>query len=349
MRCRQRQKQCQADVVKFPGFNWTEYILVNKDSSYSMWMLFFFGFCMGTADLIPGISGGTVAFILGFYPALLSNLKAFNLTTIQLFFKGNWEVFFKKISWRFFIPLFLGIGTAFITLANFFYYLLSHEMYKMFVYSTFFGLILASFYFCIRQIKQWKGSLLIFLFLGCFIGFFLSGSPMAKSSFIHFSSPIYFHGWLMFSGLLAVCALLLPGLSGSYVLTLLDVYPKVIEALVVFVNGLALGTFDVGSFTILGSLALGIVIGGIACARMISWLLSKFPNEALAVLSGFMIGAIRSVWPFWTYEPFLVQPYIPSLTSPLLWQAAFFSVIGIAVLFGMEILVKKSSVKKHFN
>ncbi len=383
------------------------------------WLLFFCGICMGAADLVPGISGGTIAFILGFYQPLVESLKTLNWSAFQLLCKGQVRVFTQRVAWRFLLTLLAGISCAFIGLANFFHFILAHEVYRIYLYATFLGLILASFVFCVRQLEAWNGKMVLGLCVGALIAYLLTETTLAPASEGTFSVPIqieskdiplrnydpnyhlltgvsaqalsvllaqgllqdttpvynqqyvliglvgelvaparvsFFNGWFVMSGALAICALLLPGISGSYILTLLGVYPVVIEALVDFLNALKQASFNSEAFAVLWSLGLGIVIGALGFARVISWLLRDYPNQTLALLSGFMIGAIRSVWPFWSYEyvvmplklykgPQLValQPFLPSWDSPLVWQAIICAIAGFVLVFALELYVKRRS------
>jgi putative membrane protein len=385
------------------------------------WILFFCGICMGAADLVPGISGGTIAFILGFYPPLLESLQTLNWANFQLLLKGHWQEFSQKVAWKFLLTLLAGIGCAFIGLANFFNFILSHEIYRIYLYATFLGLILASFVFCIRQIKVWKRKTIAGLCLGALIAYLLTETTLTPSAEGDYAVPIeiefktvtlrnydsqdhlltglssqtlgillsqgllqdttpvynqqhvliglvgelvapyrisFFNGWLVICGALAICALLLPGISGSYILTLLGVYPLVIESLVEFMNGLVKASFNTEAFSVLWSLGLGIGLGALGFARVLSWLLRHYSNQSLAILSGFMIGAIRSVWPFWSYE-YIVQPLklykgpqlvalhplLPSWDSPLVWQASFYAFMGFFLVFALEAYLNRASSK----
>lgn len=385
--------------------------------AFQGWFLFFCGICMGVADLVPGISGGTIAFILGFYQPLLESLQTLNWSACQSLFKGRWREFSQLVAWRFLLTLLAGIVCAFISFANLLHFILSHEIYRIYLYATFLGLILASFVFCIRQIQEWKRSMIIGLCVGILAAYLLTDTTLVPASEGEFAIPIeintqhvvlrnydssqhlltglssqtlsvllaqgllqdttpvydqqrvlvglvgefvmpyhisLFNGWLVMCGALAVCALLLPGISGSYILTLLGVYPTVIEALVEFLNGLVKASFNLEAFSILWSLSMGIILGALAFARFLSWLLRHYPNQSLALLSGFMIGAIRSVWPFWSYEyvmlplklykgPQLIalHPFFPSVDSPLLWQALLCAMTGFAFVFALEAFVKR--------
>lgn len=317
---------------------------------------------MGTADLVPGISGGTIAFILGFYQPLLEGLKSFNGRAFKFLLTGHLRAFAHQIEWKFLLTLLSGIGFAFICLANFFHYILSHELYRIYLYATFLGLILASTVICLRLVQVWNYQTILGICLGAVVAFFLTESTIAASTdgvVEELTAPTkasFLNIWLIVCGSLAVCALLLPGISGSYILTLLGVYAFVIEALVDFLNALAVFSFNSEAFGTLASLGLGIIFGAIGFARGVSWLLKEYSAITLAVLSGFMIGAIRSVWPFWTYDYILlplkidkgpqlitIDPYIPSFSSPILWEAALCGVLGFIVVYGLEACVKYKS------
>lgn len=325
-------------------------------SPFRGWTLFFCGVCMGAADLVPGISGGTIAFILGFYQPLLESLKTLNWNAFKLLFQGRGGDFARQVEWKFLLTLISGIGFSFVFLANLFHFILSQELLRIYFYAVFLGLILASFVFCIRQVGVWNYKTVSGLCAGIMIAFFLTESTLSPSM----DAPLktsFFNAWLIFCGSLAVCALLLPGISGSYLLTLLGVYPLVIEALADFLNGAAVFSFRFEAFETLASLGAGIVLGAIAFARGVSWLLREYSQVTLAVLSGFMIGAIRSVWPFWSYDYIVmplkmdkgpqlitVDPYIPDFTSPLIWQAALCTLAGFVLVFGLESYVRRKSI-----
>jgi putative membrane protein len=372
--------------------------------------IFFCGICMGAADLIPGISGGTVAFIMGFYYQLLDSIKTINPSSLKLLFSGHPVLFFKAVAWQFLLTLVAGISFSFIALAGFVHFILEHEVYRTYFYSMFFGLIVASFWFCVRQVTKWNqkhiaglvlGALTAYLSAGPFVGpggdyavkielgqnlpplsnydlergllTFLSQkdlSVMVAKQVISDQSIVYdalgeevgvvkdlmplknvlsIDIWIMFCGALAVCALLLPGISGSYLLTLLGVYPSVIEALADLTDGLKSFTLDWDAFYLLSSLALGIILGLLIFSRFVSWLIRCHSDFTIATLSGFMIGAIGSVWPFWNYVLYLnplkihkgpqlalLAPVFPPILSKVFIVALFFALAGFYLVIGIE-------------
>ena len=397
-----------------------------KGSSFKGLYLFFCGMCMGACDLIPGISGGTIAFIMGFYTPLLDSLKSFNCDALRLLLKGKWIKFFKKTEFQFLFTLLAGIGLSFVLLANPIQFLLGHPVYRIHLYSAFLGLILASFYFCMKQVHKW--SLLKWggLGLGLITAFMLTHVTISQKSRIknpyaikidipyatfavnnyqidkklltdlsaetlsqllskniiqadtlvydENAKPVgnvsqfavdfqssFFNLWLIFCGAVAVCALLLPGISGSYLLTLLGVYPLVIGSLADWISHLKKGGFDVQSFGVLLNLGIGIVVGAVLFSRLLSLLLKSYPGLSLATLSGFMIGALHSVWPFWSYEYALlplklekglqiipVKPILPSLLSYEAIFSLFWLIAGFSLFFLIEFLAKHKTISKSF-
>jgi putative membrane protein len=333
----------------------------DSDPTHRGWRLFLSGICMGAADLVPGISGGTIAFLLGFYQPLMASIKSISWPAFQLLLKGKWQLFTVKIQWRFLLTLLSGIVLAIAFLAHPFHYFLSHPHYRVYVYGIFFGLILASFIFCVGHVHKWSPLVVCAFCVGALAAFFLTFDARLNAvgytgQFVSHNHPIFLNIWLIVCGAIAACALLLPGISGSYLLTILGVYPLVIEALAKFLSEITLFSFNMEAFGILSSLGVGVMLGSLIFSRGISWLLNCFPDATLALLSGFVIGAIRSVWPFWSYEYMLVplkiskgpqliplDPFFPPLNSIETWVVIFSSMSA----FGLVILLEKtSSIKK---
>lgn len=396
-----------------------------KGSSFRGLYLFFCGMCMGASDLIPGISGGTIAFVMGFYTPLLESLKSFNYDALKLLLSGNWLKFFKKAEFKFLMTLLGGIGLSFVLLANSIQFLLGHPIYRIYLYSAFLGLILASFYFCMKQVREWSLLKWVGLGLGLIIAFALTQVSTAQknpqknpyaikidipyaalavnnyqidkklltnlsaetlsqllskqiieadtkvydengnelgnvSQFVVGFQSAFFNIWLIFCGAIAICALLLPGISGSYLLTLLGGYPLIISSLADWIFQLKKGIFDVESFGVLFNLAIGVVIGALLFARLLSWFLKNYPDLSLATLSGFMIGALPSVWPFWSYEYAILplklekglqiiptKPILPSLLTIEAVFAFICLIAGFSIFFAIEILAKRKMISNE--
>jgi putative membrane protein len=381
-------------------------------------MLCMCGLCMGAADLVPGISGGTIAFILGFYHDLLSSIKTFDRKAFGLLLRFQIKEFGQTVAWEFLLTLGSGVLLAFILFSTGISYVLNHETYRVLLYSSFLGLICASAFFFVRQIQRWTFISCIALFIGVAGAYFLTGNstnflsskegldiffPSNQLKYMDFSKPIrnydlveqrlldvplttvsamlakklittdtpvynprnrsygvlsdYFHTsvqsifqWhLILCGAVAICAMLLPGISGSYVLVILGVYTVVIGALSDFIAEGKQGIWDQNAFMILMNLMVGIALGALSFARIASWFLKRYPDFSIALLTGFMMGALRFIWPFWSYEYFidplkpskgltfiLREPLLPDVFSPLFFVAVFFAAFAFIFIFLLE-------------
>jgi len=224
---------------------------------------------MGIADLIPGVSGGTIAFICGIYEELLDSIKTLQFQSIR------------KIAWPFLLPLGSGILTAVFFASRLFYYLLI--TYPIPLFAFFFGLILASALFCSRKAGLQHASHWVALAIGAIIAFLIAGmhqSHLFGLSFIGLSA----------AGMIAASAMLLPGISGSYLLQLFGIYPFVLAAL----NAPSAP----GSVKLLLAIGLGVSLGFVFFSRAVSWLIAHLSTWTYATLVGFMLGGTRAIWPF---------------------------------------------------
>ena len=248
-------------------------------------IIFLKGSAMGLADLIPGISGGTVALILGIYKKFINSLKSINFQSLKLLFAFNFKELNKQLNLVFLIPLFSGIIFSVLVFSSLIFFFL--EEFPIYLYSIFFGLI---FFFSLYLIKKTPSNILsktVLILIGLGIGYTLS-----------ILNPFYISDTYMsiyLSGLIATSAMLLPGISGSYVLVLLGKYKIVLEALNNF-------NFDILIFFLLGSIS-----GILFFSRFISLLLSYYYNATILILSGLMIGALNKIWP-WKYNNFNISP-----------------------------------------
>lgn len=238
--------------------------------------LFLTGFSMGTADLIPGVSGGTIAFISGIYEELISSIKKVTGTVLKLLLQGKIAEGIKEIPFRFLIPLGLGIGTAIFTLAKLLSYLL--KTYPTYVWALFFGLVLMSTIIVMRRVKRWAIVSMLSFALATIGAYLLVGMVPVETP----ANALMF----FLSGMIAICAMILPGISGSFILLLLGKYQQVL-ALVTERNILMLGIF-----------AAGCAVGISLFSRILSWLFKHHHDISIAILSGFMLGSIRKIWPW---------------------------------------------------
>jgi len=250
-----------------------------------LFLIFLKGSAMGLADLIPGISGGTIALILGIYKKFINSLKSINLQSLKLLFTFNFKELNKQLNLVFLVPLFSGIIFSVFVFSSLIFFFL--EEFPIHLYSIFFSLIFFSSLYLIKKIPSNILSKTVLILIGIGIGYVLS-----------ILNPFYISDTYMsiyLSGLIATSAMLLPGISGSYILVLLGKYKIVLEALNNF-------NFDILIFFLLGSIS-----GILLFSRFISLLLSNYYNATILLLSGLMIGALNKIWP-WKYNNFNISP-----------------------------------------
>lgn len=272
---------------------------------------------MGAADVIPGVSGGTIAFLTGIYSELIESIRSIDLTAIKLLFTGKIGAFWKKINGNFLISVVLGILISFFSLAKLMTYLMVYHPIPLWAF--FFGLIVSSAIFILRDIKKWKISNVLSLVAGMAIGATIClVSPSETPDSL----------WFIFiCGAVAVCAMILPGISGSFILLLLGKYAYMLDALS------AIKIIPIIVF------AVGAVVGIVGFSHLLSWLLKKFYTVAICLLSGFMIGSLIKVWPWQTtIEAGVSRPAVPSLDIP---EAIIFFIIGVSLVFIIELIAKK--------
>ena len=235
------------------------------------------GMAMGAADVVPGVSGGTIAFISGIYEELLNSISSFNFSLINVFKNEGFKSVWIKVNGNFLVSLFVGILISVLSLAKLIESML--ENHPIVIWSFFFGLVLASIIYIGKQITKWtKGSVLC-LILGAILAFYITTlNPMVSAN----SSP-----WFLFlAGMIAICAMILPGISGAVILVLLGAYKPVLNAL---------NTKDFVSIIIF---LVGAVLGLLSFSRILKWLFSTYKNYTLATLTGFIIGSLNKIWPW---------------------------------------------------
>ncbi|MBS4012520.1 MAG: DUF368 domain-containing protein [Bacteroidetes bacterium] len=238
--------------------------------------IFFRGVAMGTADIIPGVSGGTIALITGIYEKLISSIKSINPAILKFAYKEGIAAAWKKINGNFLLVLFSGILVSIFSLAKVISWLM--ENHKLLVWAFFFGLIAASAIYIWKKINGHKLISLLFLIIGAAISYYITiATPSTTPESL---------GFTFFAGLIAICAMILPGISGSFILLLMGKYEYILNA----VNELKI--------EVLAVFAAGCIVGIISFANIISWLFKKLPNITLGLLTGFMIGSLNKLWPW---------------------------------------------------
>lgn len=293
--------------------------------------LFFKGMAMGGADVVPGVSGGTIAFITGIYETLLDSIASVNVDALRLLFQGQVKAFWQHINGNFLVTLFAGIAVSIVTLARLIGYLLEH--YPIQLWSFFFGLIIIAAYLVAKEINQWSIRVLIAGAAGIAVAYYVTLATPAETP-----TALWF---VFLSGAVAICAMILPGISGSFILLILGKYAFILEAV------------NERDFTVIAVFGLGCVVGILTFARIISWLLDHYHDTAVALLAGFMIGSLGKIWPWKEVVltrldshgeevPFVTRNVLPAqfeqLTGQdaLLGYAILFMLIGFLLVLGIE-------------
>jgi putative membrane protein len=301
------------------------------------------GMGIGTANVIPGVSGATIAVITGVFERLINAIKSCDITAAKHLFSGRFKAFSKHIDLAFLAPLMLGVVVAILSLARLLEYLFSD--YPVYIWSYFFGLILPSVYYVGRTVTKWTPTNII---LG------IGGTAFAISlAFLHSavenSHPLY----VFLCGMVAICSMILPGVSGSFVLILMGNYRLIVME--------AINNRDMA---LLLPFLVGCGIGLVAFSHLLSWILKRFKNQTIATLTGFVLGSLATIWPWKSEihmqdelgnqilkdgEPIIsgYQSFMPdSLSSEVLIALAFMG-LGIASIWIIERMASKSPASEE--
>ena len=312
------------------------------------------GACMGAADVIPGVSGGTIAFIMGIYDEFVGSIASINAEAVRLLFKGQFKAFWKHINGTFLLSLVAGIGVSVIVLAGLMQMLLNN--YPIQTWAFFFGLIVASSIFILRGISGWRLKEAGFL-----VGGIILGAVVCTLSPTLTPDALWF---IFLSGAIAICAMILPGISGSFILLILGKYQYIMSA----ISGLVSGENFGSNLLILTIFLIGAVCGILAFSKLLHWLLARWNKETLIILAGFIIGSLVKVWP-WSNMAAIVcsqfpevedigRSYSPELFEELVGQyaasadmhigaAILFALLGFFLVTGIEITGKRISQKNQ--
>ena len=236
----------------------------------------FKGVAMGAADAVPGVSGGTIAFISGIYEELITTISNIKPSLITVWRKEGFKAFWRAANGSFLLALLTGIVVSFVSFMRLAKYLLEHH--PVLIWSFFFGLIVASIYYVAKQITKWRILTLVAVIVGALIAFYITTLPSMAGTNNSF--------FLFFAGAIAICAMILPGISGSFILVVLGAYKTLSDAI---------HDFD---FKRLAIFIAGAVIGLLSFSRILKWLFKNYHNATLALLSGFIIGSLNKVWPW---------------------------------------------------
>ncbi len=248
------------------------------------------GLAMGAADVIPGVSGGTIAFITGIYEELLETISNLNFGLLRTWKQDGFKAMWTKANFNFLFSLLLGIFVSIASLAMLIEYLLLH--YPIHIWSFFFGLIIASVWLMGKTVKQWSVTNVIGLLAGSVFAFWITLIAPTEGS----ESLLY----IFICGAIAICAMILPGISGSFILLLLGAYTTVLGALSNLLSAFKNGHWDLvfSNGSILVVFALGCIVGLISFSKVLNWLFKKAHNLTIAILTGFLVGSLNKIWPW---------------------------------------------------
>lgn len=283
------------------------------------------GVCMGAADVVPGVSGGTMALITGIYEELILSIRSFDTHALRLLFKGDFKGVLGHVRWPFLASLLFGILLAIASLSKVISWLLIHE--PVLLWSFFFGLVLASVYTVGTRIPSWDVSKAIMALLAALGAYVLVGLVPVETP----KDPIY----IFLSAIVAICAMILPGISGSFILVLLGKYHHILQA----VN-------DRDIFTI-GIFGCGAAVGLMSFARVLGWVFKRYHDQTLAILTGLMLGSLRKIWPWketlTTIEgrhgkliPIEQINVMPGVMSGEVWGAIILAIVGLVAVVLLE-------------
>lgn len=295
--------------------------------------VFLKGLAMGGADVVPGVSGGTIAFITGIYDQLLSSINALNVKNLRKLFKEGLPWFWKTINGNFLLALGLGILVSVLSLARIFKDLL--DTHPHLVWAFFFGLVIGSIYLVMKLIKNWNIITIIAVVIGTGISYYLTIiQPGGEATSMLF---------IFVSGAIAICAMILPGVSGSFILLILGVYYPMLEAV---------SSFDLKFLAVLGG---GAIVGLLSFSRFLKYLLDNYYEMTVAILLGFLVGSLNKLWPWKNTLEYRLNshgkkvPFIQENILPNLSEGADIGIVIPLALMGIALIVVLSrfSPKKN--
>ena len=304
-------------------------------------LIFLKGIAMGAADVVPGVSGGTIAFISGIYQELINSINRINLDVFKNLKKNGLKATWASINGNFLLALVCGIGVSVLTFSKIIMHLL--ETQPILVWSFFFGLVLASIVFIWKEITHWTPKSIISLLIGILLSYYITIAEPAHSPDSY---------WFLFlSGFIAIIAMILPGVSGAFILLLMGSYQTVIGTINQLREGITQMNFEIlgDALLKLGTIALGALLGLKLFSRVLTWMFAHHKSTTLALLIGFMIGSLNKIWPWKEVlktrinshgetVPFLEKSILPTDFSgePKIFLAVIMLLIGFFLIFGLE-------------
>lgn len=304
------------------------------------------GLAMGAADVVPGVSGGTIAFISGIYEELIETIHNIDLGFFSLWKKDGFKKAWKQYNLSFLVALFTGVAISILSLAKIITFLLTEH--PILVWSFFFGLVIASILYVGKQITSWNFKVIVSIIIAAAFAYAIT---LAKPIGTPDST------WFLFlAGFVAIIAMILPGISGAFILLLLGAYEAVIGTLSQLGDGVSKMNWDLfsGAFLKLGVFGIGAIVGLKSFSGILNWMFKHHKNIILAVLTGFMIGALNKIWPWKQVLEFRVNhngeeiPFLEKSVLPgnypgeaQIGLAILFIILGFLSIFILERIAKK--------
>lgn len=292
------------------------------------------GIAMGAADVVPGVSGGTIAFISGIYEELLTSISSVNTSLIKKLKEEGFLSVWKEINGNFMSALLAGIFVSVLTLAKIIGNLI--ETQPIMVWSFFLGLVLASIIYVGKQIESWNFRTFIGLIVGTSIAYYIVHLQPVNSDEVSL-------GYIFMSGALAICAMILPGISGAFILVILGAYKSILDAL------------EDRDIKVVLTFIVGAVVGILSFSKVLKWLFSKYRNMTLALLTGFIIGSLNKIWPWKHAVTFRINSHgeqVPfNEASVLPWNyngdpQLLFAIVLVVVGFGLILILESLATHK---
>ena len=293
------------------------------------------GMAMGAADVVPGVSGGTIAFISGIYEELLAAISNVNFELLKTLKSDGIKAAWKQVNGSFLLALFIGIFISIISLAKTIKWLLENE--PILLWSFFFGLVLASIIYIGKQISKWNTKAIIILIIGAFVAYYITTlNPLVTEN----SSLLF----MFLAGSIAICAMILPGISGAFIMVLLGAYKPILSAL------------NDRDYKTVATVFLGAIVGLLVFSKILKWMFTNYKNYTLAILTGFIVGSLNKIWPWketltWRINSHdLEVPFKQQSISPFSFDGdpkLMFAIILAFVGFGLILLMEKLAVKKE--
>lgn len=292
----------------------------------------FRGLCMGAADIVPGVSGGTMALILGHYERLVNAISHVDSKLFELLRTRKFREALEHLDFRFIVGLGIGIASGIVALASLMHYLIEYQ--QAYTYATFSGLILGSSYLVAHRLKQWSWVHVVWLLVGAVFAWQIcvlqpvSGSLTPLTAFL--------------AATVAICAMILPGISGAFILLLLGLYHPVTE----LIKGLPKGEFTLGGLVILAAFGLGCLVGLLSFSRFLKWLLKHKHDNTMSFLCGLMLGSLYKIWPFQQVTEATAELEFKERQFDLISPSAHSASLGLVVALAISALVATLLLEK---